>query len=392
MADLQMRRLTAEIRSIDEKNHRVTAFVSTRSVDRHRTIFLPEAYTRTLPLYLGGNPIFLWGHMWHGPPTAAMGTAIDGRVVPMQGLELTFEYAVAENPVAALVWGLVVKKVIRAFSVGVYILAEVTDRSPKAELDALPDYARQALLSGECDAVYTEVELVEFSQVLIGSNRESLTEAIGEGLVPREFAMRALAGEQLEHVLDQIVRSAAALDTNQLALRQIGGETMSADPNAGAPPAAKSRELPNPEGRMPVESIDAGNRLHTAGDILRVCKWYDDDDQDKRETCQGLLKILGDVTLFVQSMMPSDDSSGEQPATTAGAPATRAGKAISTANAEKLRDMREKAQAVLKHIDDILGDDEEDEDEETAAAPEMTEAQSAELARALAEISQALKN
>lgn len=186
---------TAFIRDggIDEVRNRVTALVKTTETDRHRTLFLPEAFARTLPVWLGSNPIFLWQHRSgkDANPEDALGHAVDGRIT-QAGPEVTFHYAVEVNPQAKLVWDLVLDRTIRAFSIGGWIIASVDRRRSQAEIDALPDYARKALLSGECDEVVIEIELAEISQVLIGSDRGALIGAVARGLLSEEMALRML--------------------------------------------------------------------------------------------------------------------------------------------------------------------------------------------------------
>jgi len=250
VSELIRRTLSFEVRGFDEAQKTVRAFVSTRAVDRHRTIFLPSAFARTLPLYLRDNPLFLWGHRWDGDPDDALGTAYDGAVVDGEGLELALKYDVDINPKADLVFKQVVKNTIRAFSIGCYILREVTKRSPREEIDALPDYAREALVNGECAAVFTDVELIEVSQVLIGSNREALVASVRAGLITPSEA---------QSLLDE---------------------------------SEQKNAMKNAEIRLPVEIYDCAGRLENAANMLRVSNWYDETDAEHNQTVDGLLAVM----------------------------------------------------------------------------------------------------
>jgi len=180
---------------IDEARHEVTALVKGTHTDRHRTLFIPEAFARSLPIFLKTNPLFLWQHRQRGEPEDALGSVVDGRITP-DGPVVTFCYAVEENPKAAQVWKLVAARVIRGYSIAGWILQQVDNRSPREEVDALPEYARNALLASECDAVITDIELAEISQVLIGSDRDAFIKAAAEGLMSPELALRMLAEAQ----------------------------------------------------------------------------------------------------------------------------------------------------------------------------------------------------
>lgn len=176
MSEMVRKILTGVVKSIDENAKRVTAVVSTASVDRDLEIILPSAFAKTLPIYLEKAPTFLWGHRWSGDPEDIMGQAVGGAVLA-DALELEFEYDTDINSKALLVFSQVKRRSVRCYSVGFYPIKYVTSLSSEVEKAALPPDVRKLLDSGRCRRVYTEVELVETSQVPIGSNRDALVAA-----------------------------------------------------------------------------------------------------------------------------------------------------------------------------------------------------------------------
>lgn len=174
MSTMLQKRLSVEIKAVDEAAKRVTALASTASVDRDQEIILPSGWQLDT---FKTNPVFLYGHAHtSNDPQDLLGKVVNIEVVPA-GLMATFEYDTEINPKAAMVFSQVQKGTQRAFSVGFLPKSWVTAHSPKDHLDALPEAARKALDEGKAFVVYTATELVEISQVKIGSNPDALTGA-----------------------------------------------------------------------------------------------------------------------------------------------------------------------------------------------------------------------
>ena len=245
---------TAQIRAMDEESRTVSALVSTVSPDRHGSIILPSAWR--LDQYRK-NPVVLWGHRWEGGPDSAIGTC--SRLDPLegQGLQAELQYAVEANPTAQLVWDLMAAGVLRAYSPGFYVhdcvdQIDLRDERMKDKVAALPDYARQALQTGEVWEVITDAELLELSNVLIGSNPDALAKAVQAGVVPREMAGRAL--EDL------------GLDERSAVLRRFAGRKE--EPMDTDTPAPEEREAES--GLAELEGRVAG--LERKLDELLACR------------------------------------------------------------------------------------------------------------------------
>jgi hypothetical protein len=173
---------------------------------------MPTAATKSLPQFLNGNPVHLWGHEHNGHPTAAIGKVVAGQILA-DGIELVVEYAVEVNPLAKQVWDLIAAGVIRAYSLGFYVIKEVTMRSPQREIDALPEFERSALKSSACTAVYVEIEILEFSACLVSSNRETILRTLRSGVITAGEAERLELIREAEAMLEEmrLDRAAAAL-------------------------------------------------------------------------------------------------------------------------------------------------------------------------------------
>ena len=137
---------------ISEKDASLFAFASTGDVDRDNEIIDPGAFTETLQEYRK-NPVVLWAHQHFNPP---IGKSLSEQVRD-DGLIFQPQFAVKENPQAALVWGLYKGGYLNAFSVG-FIPGVYEERESK---DAMV-------------RVYTQVELLEVSAVPVPSNRGAL--------------------------------------------------------------------------------------------------------------------------------------------------------------------------------------------------------------------------
>lgn len=163
------------MKGIDTEGKRVTgALASSGSIDRDEEIILPEAWSLDA---FRKNPIFLWAHAHRSQdPTNVLGT-VENVSKTAAGLTADFIYDTDINPKAALVFAQVQKGTIRGYSVGFVPKGWVTEWSPREQIDALPETARKALEMGKAFVVYTNVELVEISQVPVPSNPDALVGA-----------------------------------------------------------------------------------------------------------------------------------------------------------------------------------------------------------------------
>jgi HK97 family phage prohead protease len=144
------------VKSFDEKNYTVTVTVSTKDNDRQDDEVIPSSFAKRLQYYLA-HPVLLSSHSYSSL-LRQIGEAIDVKVTD-SGLDCTFKYYVGMgNPEADWAWQLVKQK-IAAYSIGFYPYdwANKTDE--------------QGYITGR---IYTDIELLEVSQVLVPACRQAL--------------------------------------------------------------------------------------------------------------------------------------------------------------------------------------------------------------------------
>lgn len=287
------------LEAVDSQAYTVDAMVSTVNADRYNEIVLPSALARRLEAYQR-NPVHLWAH---DPRQMAnvIGKALDVRAVS-GGFRARFQYAVDENPQAAMGFKLIAGGYLSAYSVGFYALAWVyADQVEKAAPEIRAELAGMDLTG--VDVIFTDVELFEISLCAVPANRESLV--VGRAMENTEKETTPVADPTQE--------------------------------KAAAPVRSK----------MDVIMRDAAARLRRLADSLECSEWYDSDGEDIAETRDGFVKVLEAVKADVLAELAEDLAEGpaEQPALATGeveasAPeaCAKAGPTISQARALSLED------------------------------------------------------
>ena len=174
---------TTERKSFDDAAKTADFVINSDQVDRDEEIVLPSAIASSIDIYMR-NPVFLWQHRQRGNPEDLLGQTITLNMSD-QKISATFQYDVEFNPQAAFVFQQVKKKTVRAVSIGFIPLEWVTAYSAPEKIDALPGWMAKGLRDGTIWVVHTRVELVEISQVIIGSNREALAASSGDRALER---------------------------------------------------------------------------------------------------------------------------------------------------------------------------------------------------------------
>lgn len=175
-SQLLQKHFTAQVKGIDTEGKRVTGVLaSSGSLDRDEEIILPEAWRLEA---FKRNPIFLFAHASRSADPQNILGRVENVEKTTAGLVADFAYDTDINPKAAMVFAQVQRGTLRAFSVGFVPRAWVTERSPREHLDALPEHARKALETGKAYVVYTNVELIEISQVPVPSNPDAMIASV----------------------------------------------------------------------------------------------------------------------------------------------------------------------------------------------------------------------
>lgn len=184
------KQVEVRVKSVDTENFTVDADVSDESVDRHGEIILLSAWPKRLGEYLK-NPLLCWQHpvgSWTArQPEDILGKSILTEVTATS-LFCRFQYAVRENPKAEMCFNLIAGDYLRSYSIGAIPYAPIYCDAPDIVLNILPEAARAALKSGEVWCVHADMELLEVSNVFVGSNREALARACRDGVITRSVA------------------------------------------------------------------------------------------------------------------------------------------------------------------------------------------------------------
>lgn len=194
-SQLLQKHFTAQVKGIDTEGKRVTGVLaSSGSLDRDEEIILPEAWSLEA---FKRNPIFLFAHASRSADPQNILGRVENVEKTTAGLVADFAYDTDINPKAAMVFAQVQRGTLRAFSVGFVPRAWVTERSPREHLDALPEHARKALETGKAYVVYTNVELIEISQVPVPSNPDAMI-----------ASMKAARLAELKHMEEEMSKPA----------------------------------------------------------------------------------------------------------------------------------------------------------------------------------------
>lgn len=178
MSNKMLKRVfTGQIKSIDEKENTLTAYVSTGAVDRMNEVLDPQGID--LRNYKK-NPVVLWAHDYSAPPIGkALWVKKDGN-----GIVSKVKFATTEF--AKEIFELYKGGFLNAFSVG-FIPKEHQDG------DGKKDPRR----------TYTKWEMLEYSAVPVPANPEALALAMQKGLVIPEVVSKAI--EQQENSEEEVV-------------------------------------------------------------------------------------------------------------------------------------------------------------------------------------------
>lgn len=180
-----------EIKTVDSDSMTVEAVVSTKNVDRDGDIVTPKAFEKRIKTYKQ-HPVLLSSHNY-GDLLKQIGEAVKVKVTD-SGLEATFKYyAGMGNQEADWAWVLA-QKGIASFSIG-FIGHEF-------------DYIKQK--DGESEFItgrkFTDVELLEISQVVVPSNRQALQMSVDQAELC-ELALKSfkqLEGDPLMPKIDSV--------------------------------------------------------------------------------------------------------------------------------------------------------------------------------------------
>ena len=146
-----------DIKSVDEKNRRIEAIVSTGNIDRDGEIILPEAFAESLPGYMKNNVVLAaHAHRLNTGQSPVVANIIKPKITK-NGIEVIIEFH-SITRLADEYWQLYSQKKQRGLSVGF-----------------IPQEGGYEEREGRRIYVHTKIEWIETSVVPVPSNREALT-------------------------------------------------------------------------------------------------------------------------------------------------------------------------------------------------------------------------
>jgi HK97 family phage prohead protease len=163
-----------EIKGVDEASYTLEAVVSTKKTDRDGDVILPEAFKNRLKTYKQ-HPVLLSSHNYWAL-TSQIGKA-EAITIEDDSVTVRFKYFVGEgNPEADWAWVLG-KKGIASFSIG-FLTHAFEWIEEKQEDGSMRTVGRK----------FTDIELLEISQVLVPSNRGALQLSVDMANEEKELA------------------------------------------------------------------------------------------------------------------------------------------------------------------------------------------------------------
>ena len=166
--DILKKVFSSEIKSIDEKEMELTAFISTNAVDRYREVVDPDGMDAK---NFKKNPVVLWAHDYSTPP---IGKAL---WVKKEGNGIVSKVKFANTKMGQEIFQLYKDGFMKTFSIG--FMPIETENMPMDDPEDMnkPKKPRR---------IYKKWELLEYSAVPVPANPEALALCVKRGLIKDE--------------------------------------------------------------------------------------------------------------------------------------------------------------------------------------------------------------
>ena len=193
----QDRVFLSKVKGIDAKNHTVDVIMSDASVDRYREVIHPDAWKNGLKNYKK-HPVLLSSHNYHGL-TNQIGKALKIKVNVKGELEAKMKYFVDKGNEEAD-WGFfLVEEGIAAYSVGFIPKKYVWSGDGDFE-DLAKELGYSKKEAAKIQVIFTEVELLENSQVLVPANPAGLLKGFESEGVQGDAVLKGLYTDAIAKV------------------------------------------------------------------------------------------------------------------------------------------------------------------------------------------------
>ncbi|NLI41963.1 MAG: hypothetical protein GX421_12450 [Caldisericales bacterium] len=242
-----------EAREIDSDNHRITHYISTKTVDSYNTVILPNAFDETR---FAKNPVVPWVHDYYSLPVAKS----MWRKRDKMGVLAGTEFYPGDFPLE--VFRYYELGFLKGWSIGFDWLEYIAywDEKQREKYEALREKWE---IDGFPDVIFTKVDLWEYSACPIPANPDALTKALRDGQIRTLPFRRGL--ESVGITADRRIFPGAEMDGEGGAAESReahdgesggeAGEEHEADP-AGAPPADSDSSEEDPAEAGTEQSTD----------------------------------------------------------------------------------------------------------------------------------------
>ena len=232
----------AETKAIEDKEGYIKAVVSTEAIDRDGEVILSKAWGNTLGEFMK-HPVLLSSHDYNDL-TKQLGEWVSLKVTD-EGLEGIAKYYINKGNAEAD-WGYeLAKNGQSAYSVG-FMCKDFVEGGTTQN-------------GKEPNRTYTEVELLEISQVSVPSNRESLVTMRSKGIDPiADEIAKEILKDKAPVLMEDMYATEAEAEERAEEIGCVGSHSMDEDGNTIYMPCATHEEYdeimnpseqePNPDG------------------------------------------------------------------------------------------------------------------------------------------------
>ena len=187
----------SKVKAVNAKDYTVDVVMSDASVDRYREVIHPAAWKNGLKSYKK-HPVLLSSHNYHGL-TNQIGKALKIKVNELGQLEAKMKYFVGKGNEEAD-WGyFLVEEGIAAYSVGFIPKSYVYSGDGDFE-DLAKELGYSKKEASKIRVIFTDVELLENSQVLVPANPAGLQKGFDSEGVQEDEVLKGLYTEALAKV------------------------------------------------------------------------------------------------------------------------------------------------------------------------------------------------
>ena len=275
-----------EVKDINDEEKTLTAVVNSERIDRDWEVVEPKAVIKAASEFVALHPVLLSSHVY-STLLRQIGEVISVRYRKSDGMVVaTNKYYVGEgNPEADWAWILAAKHNIAAFSIGF-----IPKKAVVADID--DDAVWEKVKAGEIPwRTFTEIELLEISQVLVPSNPDAVARAVDKGLIDGDKSAVIVEAKDIptDDLSDLPAEEDVIIDDTEDSSGD--GETGGEVREEGKAPAADSlAEPPSPAADEIIEDVEDEVKTEEKRTLVLQTVSYIDVDQLGNPTHIAIVK------------------------------------------------------------------------------------------------------